>query len=74
MFSPHMKSLQNTADAAGGAFGFDEADFDVRFVEPIRPGRIAMLVLAIGGGAAAIAHQFGFVNILASIGIWRTTA
>jgi hypothetical protein len=74
MFTPRMKSLQNTADAAGGAFGFDEADFEPRYVSRARPGRVAMLVLAIGGGTAALAHQTGFASFLAAISGWRAAA
>jgi hypothetical protein len=71
MFPPRMKSLQNCADAAGGAFGFDEADFEPRYVSPVRPGRIAAMTLAIGGGTLAVAHHFGWTTLVASISGWR---
>jgi hypothetical protein len=71
MSAPRLKSLRDCADAAGGAFGFDEADFEARYVPPVRPSRIAAFALVFGGGAAAIAHHMGWTNIVASLGNWR---
>lgn len=71
MYAPRMKTLENSAHAAGSAFGFDEADFEVKFVAPARPGRFAAMVLALGGGALALAHHFGWTNVVATLGGWR---
>jgi len=74
MYSPRMKSLENSAHAAGSAFGFDEGDFDRSFVQPSHPGRVVALLLAVGGGALAIAHHFGLTSLLASISGLRAAA
>lgn len=71
MFPPRMTSLQKSADAAGGAFGFDEADFEPRYLPPVRHGRMALIALALGGGAMAVAHHLGWTTLVASIGNWR---
>lgn len=74
MYSPRMKSLENSAHAAGSAFGFDEGDFDRNYVPPVHPGRVAALLLAVGGGFVALAHHFGLTGFLASITGLRAAA
>ena len=71
MYVPRMKTLENSAIAAGSAFGFDEADFDAKFVAPAHHGRLAAIALALAGGALAIAHHFGWTSVVATIGGWR---
>lgn len=68
MVPPRMKSLETCAHGTGSAFGFEEADFETRYVRPARPGRMMALMLAIGGSAAAIAHHFGWTQVVASLG------
>lgn len=70
--SPRMKTLENCAQATGSAFGFQEADFETRYVAPARPGRLLALVAAVGGGAAALAHHLGWTSVVASLGGWRS--
>lgn len=72
MFSPRMKALETCAYATGSAFGFEERDFEVRYVPPARPGRFLALMLAIGGGAAVLAHYFGWTSVVASLSGWRS--
>jgi hypothetical protein len=69
--TPRMKTLETCAHATGSAFGFEEGDFDVKYVRPARPGRFVALMIAFGGGAAALAHQFGWTSMVASLGGWR---
>lgn len=71
MTTPGMKTLENCAQATGCAFGFREADFEQRYVPPARPGRLVALFVAVGGGAAALAHHFGWTSVVASLGGWR---
>lgn len=71
MYAPRMKTLENSAHAAGSAFGFDEADFDVKFIAPVHHGRLAAMLLAIGGGVIALAHHFGWTSVVATLGGWR---
>jgi hypothetical protein len=68
---PRMKTLESCARATGSAFGFEEQDFEARYSAPSRPGRLVALVIAFGGGAAALAHHFGWTNVVASLGGWR---
>ena len=72
MTPARLKSLENCAAATGSAFGFEESDFDARYVAPARPGRVAALALALGGGVLALAHQFGLTQMMASLGNWRS--
>lgn len=72
MVSPRMKTLETCAQATGSAFGFEERDFEVRYVPPPHPGRLLALMLALGGGAAALAHHFGWTSVVASLGGWRS--
>ncbi|KAF0231089.1 MAG: hypothetical protein FD175_958 [Beijerinckiaceae bacterium] len=71
MTSPRLKTLENCAQATGCAFGFVEADFEVRYVAPARPGRMIALFVAMGGSAVALAHHFGWTSVVASLGGWR---
>ncbi len=73
MMSPRMKSLETCARATGSAFGFEEQDFEVRYVRPAHPGRFLALMIAVGGGAAALAHHFGWTSVVASLGGWRAS-
>lgn len=61
---PQIKTLESHARAAGGAFAFREDDYDIRYVPPARPGRLALIALTVTGGAAALAHQFGWTSFL----------
>ncbi|MCA0401148.1 MAG: hypothetical protein LCH38_10080 [Proteobacteria bacterium] len=72
MVSPRMKSLENCAHATGSAFGFEEADFEVRYTPPARPGRFMALMLTVGGGVAVLAHHFGWTQVVATFGGWRS--
>lgn len=74
MAHPHLKTLENQAAAAGSAFGFAESDFEIRYVAPARPGRVALMVLAAGGAAAAVAHHFGWTTLVARLGGWGQAA
>lgn len=69
--SPKLKTLEHYAQATGSAFGFEEQDFDARHTPPMRPGRIAVLALGIGGAVAAVVHHFGWTQVVASLGGWR---
>lgn len=66
--TPRLKTLESCAYAAGRAFAYEEADFEPRYVAPARPGKIAALVLALGGSLAALVHYFGFSTA------WRSAA
>jgi hypothetical protein len=72
MLPPRLKTLETCARATGSAFGFSEADFETRYVPPVSVGRVAALMLALGGGAAALAHHFGWTQMVASLG-WRSS-
>lgn len=72
--TPRLKTLETCAHATGSAFGFEEADYEVRYIRPARPGRVVAFMLAVGGGAAAIAHHFGWTSVIASLGGWRGAA
>lgn len=68
MYSPRMKTLETCANAAGGAFGCMEEDFEPRYVA--HPGRARKLtILALLGGAIAFAvgHHFGLAKMIAAI-------
>jgi hypothetical protein len=73
MTTPGLKTLENCARATGCAFGFEEADYDARYVAPARPGRVIALFVALGGSAAALAHHFGWTGVVASLGGWRAS-
>jgi hypothetical protein len=73
MLPARLKTLENSANAARSAFGFDEADFETRFVAPVRPGRFVVFGLALFGAAAALAHQMGWAQIISSFGGWRAS-
>lgn len=68
MTTPGLKTLENCARATGCAFGFEESDFETRYIAPARPGRLLALFLAVSGGAAALAHHFGWTNVALSLG------
>lgn len=74
MAHPHLKTLENHAAAAGSAFGFAESDFDIRYVPQARPGRIALMVLAVTGAGAVMAHHFGWTTLMARLGGWGQAA
>ncbi|MCZ8374538.1 MAG: hypothetical protein O9342_04105 [Beijerinckiaceae bacterium] len=74
MAHPHLKTLENHAAAAGCAFGFAESDFEARYVPPARPGRVAMMLLAVAGAGAALAHHFGWTTLMARLGGWGQAA
>jgi hypothetical protein len=74
MFSSRIKTLEASAYAAGSAFGCNEADFEQRWQPRNRPGKIAALVLAIGGCSVALAHHMGWTSLVASLGGWRGAA
>ena len=71
MTTPGLKTLENCAQATGCAFGFEESDLDVRYVAPVRPGRLVALFVAVGGSAIALAHHFGLTSVVTSLGGWR---
>jgi hypothetical protein len=72
--SPRLKTLESLAAAAGSAFAYEEGDFDRKPVAPVRVGRVAAVVLAVVSFAAAVAHQFGWSNLVAGLGIGRAAA
>lgn len=72
MVPARMKNLESCAHAAGSAFAFEEADFEMRYTPPARPGRMFALMLTLGGGLAAIAHQFGWTQMVSTLGGWRS--
>lgn len=74
MSSIRMNALRARADAAGGAFGFDEADFEPRLVRRASPGLVLTILIAIGGAAAGLAHHLGWTSLVAQLGGWRVAA
>jgi hypothetical protein len=72
--SPRLKTLENLAAAAGGAFAYEEGDFDLKGPAPVRAGKIAVMLLAATGFAAAFAHQMGWTSLVAGLGIGRAAA
>lgn len=72
MYSPRMKTLENCASAAGGAFGCLEEDFEPRYVAlPSRAKRLTVLGLLAGFVTLAAGHHFGFTKMIASLPGWR---
>jgi hypothetical protein len=66
--TPRLKTLESCAYAAGRAFAYEEADFEQRYVAPVRPGKIMAIALALGGSLLALMHQFG------AFSAWRSAA
>lgn len=72
MYSPRMKSLENCAHAAGGAFGCCEDDFEPRYVaHPGRAKKVTVFAVLAGFVTLAAAHNFGLAKMIAALPGWR---
>lgn len=68
---PRIQSLEAHAYAAGRAFAYEEADFEPRYVQPARQGRLVAVALAAGASFVAMMHYFGLTGALSG---WRGAA
>ena len=72
MYSPRMKTLENCANAAGGAFGCLEDDFEPRYVaHPSRAKKLTVMGLLAGFVALVAGHHLGLTKMIASLPGWR---
>lgn len=68
MYSPRIKSLENCANAAGGAFGCMEDDFEPRYVAlPSRAKKLTLMGLLAGFVTLAAGHHFGLTKMIAAL-------
>jgi hypothetical protein len=68
MYSPRIKTLENCANAAGGAFGCMEEDFEPRYVAlPSRAKKLTIVGILTGACAVIAGHHFGLAKMIASI-------